>query len=726
MTAAQARSDIDDRTTSALSTSSHTHVDYNDAHQHSPRAKMMAWSAKHADISDMNAESQQADHQHLPAPAQPIDTQQLPDTTQVGPRRTTASRPRTHRPPPPKCMQSCLESIESCTANVVRFNEHMEHNRAQAEAQRRETGDPPIARKAIIPLVFIILSWVFVAYVWRLCSRLIQQNPQGKVLGNRADGVGLLVGFVVLWLMTMWSYVTVISKGPGLVKDYIPETEPPTASHQAGTWDGAPYPPQQYPQNTTAPMAIPGQARFSSDIASMQASESLNGQTGPSPSNSLPYPSFNADLERFGGYRASSDSMRVLPGSVEPNHDANAGDFSHSRDMSRCTIVEEEAADTSAADLDARLAVDNPTPPTLTDNVEAADSQLPGVLGPLAADAVASREGAREGAEVLDQQQQQAPLPGANPPTSASGWALPQRRPANDPPPLSPAALYCHRCRRVKPPRAHHCRRCGTCVLKMDHHCPWVGGCVGAHNQRFFFIFVFWVTFLELYTLVTTATFFHRGVRSLQTQPVSAWKVDGFLISLFPICAVFLIFTGALLCTHVWLMGSNMTTIEHVGVSRVQGKERVLVDRWFGMQSKQQSGGAKGGLGGLNLKAKRGMIRDWDREWGRLSKEANRWWLGSSAEVRYPSKAEDIHVQTDASSIHAAHEKLQGSRPRKESGAKKGAWRTNMEQALGPSVLLWILPVGKHPNEGLEFPMNPRFGEEGVWRKREDWPAELR
>ncbi|SPO22033.1 related to Zinc finger DHHC domain containing protein 2 [Ustilago trichophora] len=725
MTTIQARSDIDDRTTSALSTSSHTHVDYNDAHQHSPRTKMMAWSAKHADISDM---SQQADHQILPAPAQPTDTQQFPNTAQVVQRRTAASQRRTDRPPPPRCMQSCLESIESCTANVVRFNERMEQSRAQAEAQRRETGDPPIARKAIIPLVFVILSWVLVAYVWRLCSRLIQQNPQGKVMGSRADGIGLLVGFVVLWLMTMWSYVTVISKGPGLVKDYVPESEPPSASNQAGTWDGAPYPPQQYPQNTTAPLPIPGQARFSSDIPSMRASESLNSHTGPTPSSSSPYPSFNADLERFGGYRASSDSMRVLPGSVEPKHDANAADFPHSRDMSRCTIVEEEAADTSAADVDAQLATDHPTPPT--NNVIAADAaadpQLPGVLGPLAAAAVASGEGAREGAEVLDQQQQQIPpSAGTNAPPSASGWAPPQRRPANDPPPLSAAALYCHRCRRVKPPRAHHCRRCGTCVLKMDHHCPWVGGCVGAHNQRFFFIFVFWVTFLELYTLISTAIFFHRGVRSLQTQPVSAWKVDGYLVSLFPICAVFLIFTGALLCTHVWLMGSNMTTIEHVGVSRVQGKERVLVDRWFGMQSKQQSGSGKGGFGGLNLKAKRAMVREWDRDWGRLNKEANRWWLGSSAEVRSPSKAEDGQA-VDAMSINAAHEKQRCNTPTKGCGITKGAWRTNMEQALGPSMLLWVLPLGKHPNEGLEFPMNPRFGAEGVWRKREEWPVELR
>ena len=56
---------------------------------------------------------------------------------------------------------------------------------------------------------------------------------------------------------------------------------------------------------------------------------------------------------------------------------------------------------------------------------------------------------------------------------------------------------------------------------------------------------------------------------------------------------------------------------------------------------------------------------------------------------------------------------------------KKGAWRTNMEQALGASMLLWVLPLGQPPNEGLDFPMNPRFGPDGIWRKREQWPSGL-
>ncbi|SYW78624.1 related to Zinc finger DHHC domain containing protein 2 [Ustilago bromivora] len=577
MTTAPTQSDVDDRTASALSISSHTHVDNsNDAgHPSSPRTKMTAWSGKHSDPPVAT-----------PQPAPPL-APTIPDTTASTGRPAT----RADRPPPPKCMQSCIASIENCTANVVRFNERMEQNRVQAEAQRRESGDPWVARKAIIPMVFVILSWVFLVYVWRLCSRLIQQNPQGRLLGRREEGVGLLVGFVVLWLMTIWSYVTVISKGPGLVKDCVAETDPPLAPEmQYGQWDGAH--PQQYQQGATAPMPIPA----------MRASGS-GSVSAASPSASLPYPSFSADLERFGGNRASSDSMRVLPGSVEPKHNSiSAAD----RDFSRNTIDEEDVApatvaDTSATDIQALL-----SPPL--DDAEAVaaeeDPQLPGLIGPLPAAAVSTRQAA----------QQTSTQPTAPAPVGPNGWVPLKRRPANDSLPLSASALYCHRCRRVKPPRA-------------------------------------------------------------------------------------------LLGTHVFLMVHNMTTVEHVGISRVQGRERVLVDRWFGMQK-----GKQGALGGL--KQKRKMIRDWDEEWGKLTKEGNRWWLANSDEVHYGAEGE--------------RDKEAGKDKQAVGGKRKGAARTNVEQTLGEKVWMWVLPIGKHPNEGLQFPMNPRFGEEGVQRRRDEWPAELR
>lgn len=244
-------------------------------------------------------------------------------------------------------------------------------------------------------------------------------------------------------------------------------------------------------------------------------------------------------------------------------------------------------------------------------------------------------------------------------------------------------------------------------MLKMDHHCPWVGGCVGSQNQRFFFIFVLWVTLLELYTLITTAVFFHRGVTALGSDG-SVWNVDGFLVSLFPITAIFGIFTTALLFTHIFLMAHNMTTIEHMGISRVAGRERVLVDRWFGMQANKP----KSSIPGSSIKAKRGMIKEWDRTWGRLTKEANMWWLGGVHDVS----------STDPTIAVAAPREKHAQHSQKRSRAD---WRTNMEQALGTNVLLWVIPFGKAPNLGLEFPLNPRFGPQGVWQERKDWPQEF-
>jgi palmitoyltransferase len=259
----------------------------------------------------------------------------------------------------------------------------------------------------------------------------------------------------------------------------------------------------------------------------------------------------------------------------------------------------------------------------------------------------------------------------------------------------------------------------------MDHHCPWIGGCVGAHNQRFFFVVVFWLTLLEIYTLVTTAVYFRRGLKS-RGAGYSAWSVDGYLISLFPICALFFIFTGTLLATHVFLLARNITTVEHVGISTMQGRERVVIERWIGSQSRLPSNStlrSRSTLGGV--KAKRQMLQSWNWEWGSPTKEGNRWWLGGRDEIEYLDPSPNSAMPSGGDETARDQEKMQPTRSasdRKING--RGAWSTNMRQALGrPS--LWLLPVGAAPNKGLEFPLNPRFGPDGIWRKRREWPAEL-
>ncbi len=185
----------------------------------------------------------------------------------------------------------------------------------------------------------------------------------------------------------------------------------------------------------------------------------------------------------------------------------------------------------------------------------------------------------------------------------------------------------------------------------------------------------------------------------------SGWVSD---LAFSYLCDIFVVHRGTVVYTCV-LMSRNLTTIEHVGVSRMQGKERVLVERWFGMQSRQNKtssgGGGRGkGVMGLDLKAKRKMVKEWDFEWGSPTKEGNRWWLGSSDEANYPSSQADAQrkekerIRSRSTGTRKTTFLIQKEKQQSwTKGKKKGAWRTNIEQALGSQVWMWVIPIGKHP-----------------------------
>jgi palmitoyltransferase len=40
--------------------------------------------------------------------------------------------------------------------------------------------------------------------------------------------------------------------------------------------------------------------------------------------------------------------------------------------------------------------------------------------------------------------------------------------------------------------------------------------------------------------------------------------------------------------------------------------------------------------------------------------------------------------------------------------------------------LSFQVPIGKAENDGLDYPVNPRFDDRGQWRKRTEWPPHLR
>lgn len=234
-------------------------------------------------------------------------------------------------------------------------------------------------------------------------------------------------------------------------------------------------------------------------------------------------------------------------------------------------------------------------------------------------------------------------------------------------PPTTPILLpehrYCQRDEFVKPYRAHHCRSCGTCVLRFDHHCPWIGQCVGARNHKFFINFNLAAFVFTAYTFATLLAFNINAINSIDGN------LDAQSVVIIALCALFTLFTSTLLISHVWLVCNGQSTVENLEVKGL--KERVK----YGTFAVNQD---KGCLAIPDKKA----LHAFEKEWGSPDREGYIWWMGS----------------------------------------RRKAW----EDIMGDNWVGWFLPVGRPLGDGLSYPVNPRFDAQGRWRRKSDWPEELR
>jgi len=118
----------------------------------------------------------------------------------------------------------------------------------------------------------------------------------------------------------------------------------------------------------------------------------------------------------------------------------------------------------------------------------------------------------------------------------------------------------CNVCEQSKPKRSHHCSVCKVCVHRLDHHCVWVNNCVGALNQKFFILFLFYTALSSALSLVIIAlTLFNAyGLKFKRIDVVGIFAVVFVLME----SILFLFFTGDFLMEQLESVRENQTCVE--------------------------------------------------------------------------------------------------------------------------------------------------------------------
>jgi len=222
-------------------------------------------------------------------------------------------------------------------------------------------------------------------------------------------------------------------------------------------------------------------------------------------------------------------------------------------------------------------------------------------------------------------------------------------------------------------PAYRYCEREGLVKPLRAHHCRACGKCVLKYDHHCPWVgqcvgarnHKFFVQFVFWTFLFCAWTF--STLLGFVLLPRNRDDPDILKIVIIVLSGLFGVFTFTMFGTHVRFILLNITTVEQMKNQDMKEHESAMLAERYSMCA---------------FAKKRQVRARWDEEWGRPAFEGNIWWLGSG--------------------------------------------QKNWESVMGRSVWLWFLPVGKAEHDGLDYPINPRFDDRGLWRRRTEWPANLR